>query len=223
MSKNLSIELVGAGIALLIIFALTALIIALSKKRRARRAAKKANFVSEGSSSTNKGEISSESVSAPSVTNATKATEVQIQTESEPEKSWSVSGFLLQTEPLGNIPGTGAERELIVASALALARAAELRSSTKSMWGTIVHRYQQEFADPKHLELIGLEESAEGFAARVSFSNKKYTVLLGEAGPVALASAPFSPELRVLLSENESNQNYVLVIDGIAYSAISLK
>jgi len=211
LNKSITIEIAGAVVALVIISLITWLFLALSKRRRIRRAASTTS------------ESPSEQATANSLDSTGLATESSILLQKGPEQKWEVADFLLQTEPLGAIPGTGAERELIVASALALTRYIESAKTQETMWPAVLTRYQQEFATPEVLELIGLEESAEGYAARISYHQKKYTILLGEAEPVALASAPFSVELRDFLARNSGKQVYVLVIDGIAYSAIALE
>ena len=231
MSKGISIEIIGAGIALVVIGTIAALIIALNGRRKRRKLAKSDSAKDasgardqrgadqagvndsephQDNSKKSGGECSSnESDSAP-----VESTIAPV--ENAPTKH--VVDFLLQTDPLGDLPGTGAERELIVASAIALA--------SHAGWHEIAQRYQREFAEPTSLELIGAEESVEGFAARISYLQKKYTILLGKAEPVALASAPFSAELKEFVARNVSNggnEIYVLVIDGIAYSAVSVE
>ena len=207
MNKNFTIELVGAAIALLAISLITWFLISLSKRRRTRKLARQV-----GNATT----LPDNPSQNPTATGSLPVAQA-------PAEKWEATDFLLQTDPLGNVPGTGAERELIVASALALARHIEKASTHAPLWSVISARYQQEFPSPQALELVGLEESAEGYAARVSYHQKKYTILLGEAKPVALASAPFSAQLKEFLARNDDKKVYVLVIDGIAYSALALQ
>ena len=96
-----------------------------------------------------------------------------------------------------------------------------------ALWRAIEEKFAENISDAASketiLEAMELSQSPEGYAARISYQNKKYTILVGNAAPVALASAPFSAEIARLVTENRHNDStLVLVIDGIAYAAISL-
>ena len=233
MNEGLSVEIVGAGIALLIIFAITFFFLSL-KRRRARRAGQSGD------------------------TNAPKSGSVNREL---PTPTYAALAFLLQPEPLGNIPGTGLPAETIALAGRSIAHHISLlgcESSIegaqvegaleesargnnaptenakvnhfllhKSLWSAIEAKFAENLSglasQEKVLDAMELTQSSEGYAARISYENKKYTILIGSAAPVALASAPFSSEIATLVTENRHNDStLVLVIDGIAYAAISL-
>ena len=169
-----------------------------------------------------------------------------------PKPEYVALAFLLQPEPLGNIPGTGLPADLIALAGRSIsyhvAALGEVSMESDesasllhvALWRAIESKFAAELcthsnaepasdAEPaselQHLVLnaIELSSSTEGYAARISYQNKKYTVLIGSAAPVALASAPFSAELSEFAESNRHNDStLVLVIDGIAYAAISL-
>jgi len=263
LSKGVSVEIIGAGVALFIIFGLSFLFISI-KRGKARKAAGSNNTgvaADEGGVSTRSAKKaakrsqhnndSHESSTTNGVSTATsKGNEV-------PPLEFAVSGFLLQPEPLGNIPGTGLPEALIVSAGRAmayhvLALLSHNNHSTESeaidsvliaIWSVIEEKFAsatlpQDSEKPAEqstdsssalnnlgpvLDLIELTASAEGYAARIAYANRKYTVLIGGAAPVALASAPFSTEMREFVAANiGSDSTQVLVIDGIAYAAIAL-
>ena len=220
MNKGFTIELVGAGIALLIILILSFTFI------RLRRG--KTHKAGRSGDTGNAGAV--ESVEA-----------------TKPE--YAVLAFFIQPEPLGNLPGTGLPEVLIRLAGRSMAHhiaahSADPASESDSdgntdteanrlaFWSAIEAKLTGEIdasgargqqRELSYLETMELSASPGGHAARISYENKKYTVLIGSAAPVALASAPFSPELKVFVEQNRHNDStLVLVMDGIAYAAISL-
>jgi hypothetical protein len=161
-----------------------------------------------------------------------------------PVKQWhhTLSHFYLETHPLGHVPGTDLERQLVINVLISLSDAISLLENeaqeSTSPFFTLsqeLHSKAREIeCTVEKLEVIGLSlDVSHGFAARVSANSRKYTVLLGESSAVARASTPFNGDLQLFLqdiagstsapADDDQSRTFVLAVDGIAYSALNLQ
>jgi len=161
-----------------------------------------------------------------------------------PVKQWhhTLSHFYLETHPLGHVPGTDLERQLVINVLISLSDAISLLENeaqeSTSPFFTLsqeLHSKAREIeCTVEKLEVIGLSfDVSQGFAARVSANSRKYTVLLGESSAVARASTPFNGDLQLFLqdiagstsapADDDQSRTFVLAVDGIAYSALNLQ
>jgi len=161
-----------------------------------------------------------------------------------PAQQWhhTLSHFYLETHPLGQVPGTDLERQLVINVLISLSNAISLlgneaQESTSPFFALSqeLHSKAREIeCTVEKLEVIGLSfDVSHGFAARVSANSRKYTVLLGESSAVARASTPFNGDLQLFLqdiagstsapADNVQSRTLVLAVDGIAYSALNLQ
>jgi len=161
-----------------------------------------------------------------------------------PTKQWhhTLSHFYLETHPLGHVPGTDLERQLLINILISLSDAISLLENEAQESTSAFFALSQELHSKarecectvEKLEVIGLSfDVSHGFAARVSANSRKYTVLLGESSAVARASTPFNGDLQLFLqdiagstsapADSAQRRTYVLAVDGIAYAALNLQ
>jgi len=140
------------------------------------------------------------------------------------------------SHPLGDTPGTVLEPGFIYSCLIAITRAISQSADEKFHFAEFAHELESMANSGgisiERYEIVGLShESTLGYSARMSASAKKFTILFGEPEAVARASTPFSPEIVSTndhstnsnnLSEAVQIENFVLAIDGIAYSALTL-
>ena len=161
-----------------------------------------------------------------------------------PAKQWhhTLSHFYLETHPLGHVPGTDLERQLLLNVLISLSDAISLLENEAQELTSAFFALSQELhskareceCSVEKLEVVGLSfDVSHGYAARVSANSRKYTVLLGESSSVARASTPFNGDLQLFLQDIAGStstptdivqrRTFVLAVDGIAYAALKLQ
>jgi hypothetical protein len=155
--------------------------------------------------------------------------------ESMPEKVWhhSLSSLTIVTHPLGETPGTIMERPFLYSSLTSITRAIsrlhqEPESSTSLFFETaeiLASKAAAEDLSLAHYETVGLTfDPTLGYSARMSADGKKFTILFGQAAPVARASTTFHSEItEAIQSSAGQGETFVLAIDGIAYAHLQLE
>lgn len=150
--------------------------------------------------------------------------------ESIPEKSLhhSLASLTAVTHPLGQTPGTILERPFLYSSLTSIARAIsrlhqEPESSSSLFFESeqiLSARAAAEDLSLAHYEIVGLTfDPALGYSARMSADGKKFTILFGQAAPVARASTPFHIDITEAVQFSAGHEAaFVLAIDGIAYA-----
>ena len=150
--------------------------------------------------------------------------------EPTPVKVWhhSLASLTIVTHPLGETPGTIMERPFLYSSLTSITRAIsrlhhEPESSTSLFFESteiITAKAAAEDLSLAHYEIVGLTfDPTLGYSARMSADGKKFTILFGQATPVARASTPFHSEItEAVQSSMGQGETFVLAIDGIAYA-----
>jgi hypothetical protein len=154
--------------------------------------------------------------------------------ESMPEKVWhhSLSSLTIVTHPLGETPGTILERAFLYSSLTSIAQAIsrlhqEQESSTSLFFQTaeiLASKAAAEDLSLAHYEIVGLTfDPTLGYSARMSADGKKFTILFGQATPVARASTPFHSDItEAVQSSIGQGETFVFAIDGIAYAHLQI-
>ena len=155
--------------------------------------------------------------------------------EPTPVKVWhhSLASLTIVTHPLGETPGTILERPFLYSSLTSITRAIsrlhhEPESSTSLFFESteiITAKAAAEDLSLAHYEIVGLTfDPTLGYSARMSADGKKFTILFGQAAPVARASTPFHSEItEAVESSMGQGETFVLAIDGIAYAHLQLQ
>ncbi|GEM_PF-1148186 len=150
--------------------------------------------------------------------------------EPTPVKVWhhSLASLTIVTHPLGETPGTILERPFLYSSLASIARAIshmhqEPENSSSLFFESaqiLTSKAAAEDLSLAHHEIVGLTfDPALGYSARMSADGKKFTILYGQAAPVARASTPFHSDItEAVQSSIGQGETFVLAIDGIAYA-----
>jgi len=150
--------------------------------------------------------------------------------EPTPVKVWhhSLASLTIVTHPLGETPGTILERPFLYSSLISIAQAIsrlhqEPENSSSLFFESaqiLTSKAAAEDLSLAHYEIVGLTfDPALGYSARMSADGKKFTILYGQAAPVARASTPFHSDItEAVQSSIGQGETFVLAIDGIAYA-----
>jgi len=149
---------------------------------------------------------------------------------STPVKVWhhNLASLTIVTHPLGETPGTILERPFLYSSLISIAQAIsrlhqEPENSSSLFFESaqiITSKAAAEDLSLAHYEIVGLTfDPALGYSARMSADGKKFTILYGQAAPVARASTPFHSDItEAVQSSIGQGETFVLAIDGITYA-----
>lgn len=131
-----------------------------------------------------------------------------------PVETFSVTGYICESDPLSGAKGSQLEAATINSYALSILAGANSPADIAAQ-----EFFQERGANV--LPIIDYSFSPErGFSARVIDGEKKRTVLIGTPDVITRASAPFSESIATAVLENPSA--FVVAIDGIAYATFAI-